>query len=149
MKTTEERFEEKVDRSGACHLWTAAKTLDGYGQVRVNCLLQLAHRRAWEVANGPIPDGLQVLHRCDVRACVRVEHLFLGTNDDNVRDKVEKGRHAFGRRNGRAKLTPATVRTIRFRLANGEPAKLLSEEFGVHAVTIYAVKTRRAWKHIA
>ena len=82
---------ELVTESG-CQIWTAAANSDGYGHLVVDGKLQKAHRVAWELANGRIPAGLQVLHRCDVPACIRVDHLFLGTVSDNMRDMLRKGR---------------------------------------------------------
>jgi hypothetical protein len=102
----EERFWAKVNKDGPtqphmdtpCWAWTAA-THEGYGVFIVpgseEYREQRAHRLSWTLANGPIPEGLQVLHRCDNPACVRVDHLFLGTHTDNMRDMVAKNRHAM------------------------------------------------------
>lgn len=81
-----------------CWLWRGTTTRDGYGRVQWRGKKLLAHRRAWEIVNGPIPDGLVVCHRCDTPGCVRAErggrgHLFLGTQRDNIRDAMRKGRH--------------------------------------------------------
>jgi len=91
----EERFWDKVDKSDGCWLWTAALNPDGYGRFVVQMSPQKvrgAHRVAWELMNGAIPNGLSVLHQCDTPACVNPEHLFLGTQQDNVADMVAKGR---------------------------------------------------------
>jgi hypothetical protein len=101
-----ERFWSKVDKDGpvqphcpdlgACWPWAAAtQKVSGYGLVNVDGAIRLAHRVSWTLAKGPIPDGLDVLHHCDYRPCVRPEHLFLGTDLDNQRDAVEKGRHVL------------------------------------------------------
>lgn len=97
-----ERFWEKVDRAegDACWEWQAGRFSNGYGQfMRVKHQMALAHRMAYELTNGPIPEGLLVLHRCDNRPCVRPDHLWLGTHSENMRDMHAKGR--CGRRPGR------------------------------------------------
>lgn len=77
---------------GPCVLWKKSFTSAGYGSHWRNKKRQQAHRVAWEDANGPIPAGLHVLHKCDNKKCVRVGHLFLGTHKDNMRDMAAKGR---------------------------------------------------------
>lgn len=77
-----------------CVEWTGAKNGDGYGSVRYRGRVMRAHRVAWERAYGPIPAGLQVLHRCDNPPCVNLNHLWLGTNTDNIHDAIAKGRRA-------------------------------------------------------
>lgn len=77
-----------------CHIWQGNVTPGGYGRAeKTHGLRTLAHRQTWINERGEIPDGLSVLHRCDVRSCVRLDHLFLGTQKDNMHDMVEKGRH--------------------------------------------------------
>lgn len=90
-RTVETTEPAHVPGIGPCLEWQGAR-LRGYGRVRRAGRMQYAHRVAWEEVNGPIPDGLLVLHRCDNPPCVRPEHLFLGTDADNARDKAEKGR---------------------------------------------------------
>lgn len=101
----EDRFWMKVNKTDGCWLWTAATFAYGYGIFRVDGRNQYAHRVAWELTNGPIPDGLSCLHRCDVPGCVNPDHLFLGTQGDNARDRNAKGRAASkkGPLNGRWK----------------------------------------------
>lgn len=109
----EQRFwsKVKVGQPDDCWLWTGATTVDGYGQIagKVNGKRQplYAHRLAWEWANGPILDGLSVLHRCDVPACVNVQHLFLGTQQDNLTDARQKGRLDESQPRTTARFTPA------------------------------------------
>lgn len=93
--TFEDRFFEKVspEPNSGCHLWTAHCNREGYGTFKLEGKKARAHRVAWEIANGPIPDGLHVCHTCDVPECVNPSHLWVGTNTDNMRDCVKKGRH--------------------------------------------------------
>lgn len=100
-ESDEKRFWERVRKSDACWVWVrgcfAGKY--SYGAFRAAGKLRKAHRVSWELANGrPIPPGLMVCHRCDNPPCVRPEHLFLGTNQDNQRDASAKGRSPFGER---------------------------------------------------
>lgn len=86
------RFHDKVLVGDGCWEWAAGRSGSGYGGFAVHQRVEGAHRVAWELWNGPVPDGLQVCHRCDNPTCVRPDHLFLGTIQDNQRDKVAKGR---------------------------------------------------------
>jgi hypothetical protein len=89
------RFWAKVEKTDGCWLWRA-QIACGYGRFRSDQGNMQAHRFAWIITNGPIPDGLWVLHKCDVKICVNPEHLFLGTHEDNMADMVQKGRQKKG-----------------------------------------------------
>lgn len=94
----ERRFWQHVDQSGglfACWPWTGATFHWGHGAVKVNGRPWGAHRIAWELTNGPVPVGLQINHHCDNPPCCNPSHLFLGTQMDNVRDMIAKGRDNF------------------------------------------------------
>ena len=146
------RFEAKVDRSGgpdACHAWTAAKNVHGYGEMWVGQRAMKAHRVAWELANGPIMAGLVVCHRCDNRACVNTAHLFVGTVADNNRDMIEKGRGVSvpcpGEANGRAKLSADDVAEIRNRAASGETRTAIASSFCVSRWQICRIVNGTRW----
>lgn len=117
----ERRFWLNVDREGhdaamACWEWIGEKR-SGYGRFFLDGRKQTAHRVIWEHCNGPIPSGMKILHRCDNPPCVRMRHLFLGTQADNVVDCATKGRIRVGDRKGEkhplALLTNKDARIIR------------------------------------
>ena len=102
MTLFESRFWSKVRITEAadCWLWIAARHIKGYGAVKYNKRMWKAHRVAWELVNGPIPESMLVLHHCDNPPCVNPKHLWLGTQQDNVADRDAKGRQASGDRSG-------------------------------------------------
>lgn len=143
--TLMERFWSSVDRSPTCWVWAGAAFGSGYGSISIDGSSELAHRVAWILAHGQIPDGLWVLHVCDNPLCVRPSHLFLGTPADNMADKVAKGRQARGASVG-AKLTAVDVMNIRRRhAAGGVTQASLSAEYGVYVGHLI---TGRTWKHL-
>ena len=81
-----------VSPFGVCWIWTGRKNSKGYGVVKILYKRYFTHRKAWELAYGPIPEGMNVLHKCDTPACGRPTHLFLGTQEDNMHDMKKKGR---------------------------------------------------------
>ena len=110
-------------------------------QVTLDGEVVLAHRAVWERANGPIPEGLVVRHSCDRGSCVVLEHMVLGTQGDNMRDKAERGRA----RNGQGKLTEDDVRAIRASTATNRE---LSKQYGVRMMHISAIRNHRAWRRV-
>jgi len=150
-----ERFWPKVQRGGSteCWLWTVYRSRQGYGIFGLPGREgghALAHRVAWELVNGPIPDGFHVLHHCDNPPCVNPAHLFLGTDADNSHDKVVKGRasHLRGEDSGMAKLTEQDVREIRRLSALGYEQRPLGRMFGVCKSAIGYIVRRETWKHV-
>lgn len=141
-----ERLWAKVRRGEGCWLWTGARTPKGYGSCTVNGRRMTPHRLAYQAAFGPVPPGSHILHRCDNPACVRPDHLFRGTNADNIADKVAKGRQLHGEQIACHKLTVAQVREIRRRYAEGAIGyRRLAREFGVSKGAILCVVRRKNW----
>ncbi|MBP8292296.1 MAG: HNH endonuclease [Caldilineaceae bacterium] len=144
------RFYSKIQvMPNGCHEWIGTVVDTGYGHMSFGARKQvLAHRMAWEVANGPIPAGACILHRCDCRRCVNPDHLFLGSNKDNSHDAMDKGRLPFGTKIGTAKLTDDAVKEIRALSASGMGLVAIGERFGVGKTTIWRVVHREHWKHV-
>jgi hypothetical protein len=150
MSDIPERFWAKVDKTGDCWIWQGSCRQDGYGQfaVRKPRRTVKAHRFAWELAHGPISEGLAVCHSCDNPPCVNVAHLFLGTTGDNVRDSHAKGRAAVGDRMPTAKLTPLLVRTIRAQRLSGMTHQAIADCAGVSRQLITHVLSGHRWRHV-
>ncbi len=147
--TQEQRFWARVQKSSDCWTWASTKAPNGYGVLRYKGHTASAHRISWELANGPVPAGLYVCHRCDNPACVNPEHLFLGTPAENTEDARVKGRLAHGERISLAKLTDSQVRQIRALYASGNCTYVqLALQFGVTKGTIGKVINRNTWAHI-
>lgn len=108
-----------------------------------------AHRASWIMSHGGIPDGLCVLHRCDNRRCINIDHLFLGTKADNSRDMVSKGRSARGERQRCAKLTNGDVVFMRKIAAHGRFTKTdIARMFSVTQPQVGRICSRKHWAHV-
>lgn len=152
-RSTPDKFMAKVNKTDSCWLWTGGTNHIGYGIVGYHGKAYKAHRLSWTINVGPIPDGLKVLHRCDVRNCVRPDHLFLGTQDDNMKDCATKGRIVsvprYGEQNARSKMTADGVRKMREIYARGGIGqKNLGKMFGVTAMTVNRIVRGQLWKQI-
>jgi hypothetical protein len=146
-----QRFWAKVHKTDTCWIWTASYDSWGYGHIKIGAKAAKANRVAWELTYGSIPEGMCVLHRCDNPACVRPEHLFLGTNADNVKDRTIKGRsnHPRGSRNGRAILTEEQVLAIRTEFRPHVVTRVtLAKQYGVSEGCIHGVLYGENWQHI-
>ncbi|CAN7358634.1 HNH endonuclease signature motif containing protein [Paenibacillus sp. LjRoot56] len=146
-----ERFRKRVDSTGDCWLWTGGFYTTGYGSYFHDGKKLKAHRYAWSFFNGPITDGLFVCHRCDVRNCVNPEHLFLGTQKDNIKDMYAKnrGNKPSGENHFKAKLDWEKVKEIRdsykwFSCDNSSFA--LGKKYGVAPNHIMQIVNNKAWK---
>lgn len=146
--SVEERLRYWSKRVGDCLIWTGYVRSDGYGGMTVNGKYTGAHRVAYEVTRGPIPDGLVVRHKCDTPLCIEPSHLEVGTQADNSRDKVERGRSTFGERNGGHKLKEREVLEIIAHLENGERQRDLARMYGVGQSTIGRIARRESWGYL-
>lgn len=138
----------EVDPQTGCHEWQGA-IVGTYGSIHVEGGKAKTHRVAWELAHGPIPQGMWVLHRCDNRICCNPDHLFLGDRAANMADMVAKGRQARGERNGMAMLTNEQVVEIKALLASGALSRwTIAHRFGVSMGAISDIATGRRWRHV-
>lgn len=132
-----------------CVLWLGYGPR-GYGRMSVDGKLWIAHRLSYALHVGPIPEGMHVCHKCDTPACVNPQHLFLGTNDDNVADKVAKNRSCAGARNRGAKLTEAQVLDALQRMKSGDERQVdIAAELGVHVGTLRRMARGETWGRVA
>ncbi len=171
------RFWSKVRKTETCWIWTAGIGSTGYGKFSVGRQTFSAHRFSYTLHFGEIPRNIVVCHKCDVRACIRPEHLFLGTHQENMNDMAEKKRAANGINAPRAvkmierydviakqsikplpkksphrvskKLSEVDVYAIRSLFATKRfSCKDIAPLFGVHKGTIWEIVVRKTWKHI-
>lgn len=165
-RSIEDRLWPKVDKSGDCWIWTGARDPNGYGRINHKTLLygcRLVHRIAWEITNGPIPGNLFVCHRCDNPSCCNPDHLFLGTQFDNMRDAAMKGRAASGDRSGArthperisrgsavgtSKLSAPQVLIIRSLHESGMNNQQIAKRFNITPSNVSAIVRRRSWAHL-
>ena len=146
------KFWARVKKSSGCWEWTGYYTPSGYGRMRIENKHRLMHRLSWEMKNGPIPDGMQVCHHCDNPPCVKPSHLFLGTQMDNVKDMIAKGRWRAGDRRGErnacSKLNKDKVVKIKCLLRRKVNQGTIGKMFGVGSRAISAIKRGKTWNHV-
>lgn len=145
--TEEERFERayQPEPNSGCWLWSACALAYGYGLFKYAGRLRTAHRVSWLISGRSLTAEDCVLHKCDTPACVNPDHLFVGTQAENMADKARKGRSAKGARNGSAKLTPDDVCEIRRRLTEGEPQRKIAASYGVSQYAISCISRNAHW----
>lgn len=138
--------------NSGCWLWLGWCDNDGYGKANPSKLTthRLAHRISFEAYRGPVPTGIDVLHRCDMPSCVNPDHLFLGDQLANMRDMIGKNRRANfkGSRHGGAKLNENAVSLMRLEATRGVSTRALAERFGISPRNARDVIARRLWTHV-
>lgn len=139
------RFLSLVTKThGGCWIWRAAISWNGYGFFKIARKMVGAHRASWTMFRGKIPDGMMILHKCDNPPCVNPGHLFVGTQRDNHRDMVLKGRGINGEKNGRHKLNRLQVSIIR--KTAGVSQQYLADLFGVSQAAISSIQRGKTWR---
>lgn len=151
-------FWERVNKNGPtqhhmdtpCWLWTGQVAGRGYGVARSKMFRVKAHRASWELHNGPIPEGADVLHACDVKTCVNPEHLHLGNDAANSAEAWARGRKlpVRGERQGGAKLTDSDVYAIRRRGDGGEAHTAIAADYPVGPSAVRRIVNRQRWTHL-
>lgn len=147
------RYLPTAPTARGCHEWTGPMHSNGYGWAWDSDRKRMvyAHRLAFEIAHGATLGRWDIVrHACDNPACVNVDHLSVGTQADNMRDKAERGRAAAirGESNRSARLTAPIVRDIRVRVAAGETHRAVALRYGVSQPAVTAIVKRRAWRHV-
>lgn len=134
-----------------CWLWTGGKNSQGYGNFYTNNKQYKAHRFVYELTYGAIPKDILICHHCDNPSCVRPDHLFAGTNQDNMDDMVAKGRSPAGMKGERhplSKLTGSDIVEIRNLAKQKVPKTQIADKFSVHQTLISNIIRRKTWTHI-
>lgn len=146
-KSIVDRFFAKVDRSGSCWVWTGSCDWQGYGKFGVGDKNVMAHRFSWSNAHGVIPEGMLVCHKCDNPPCVNPDHLFMGSQAENVRDMIAKGRgnHPRGENHPRARLSDKQVIKIR---SSEEPGKTIALRYGISQSLVGQIRRLAVWRHL-
>lgn len=150
IRSVEERFWEKVNKTDTCWLWLGAPNRGGYGSIYINGVDTYAHRYSYQLHYGSVPDGLDVLHTCDTPLCVNPAHLFVSTHKDNMDDRDNKGRGnpQQGERSGQAKVTEDIVRKIHLDYANGLTQTQIADGLPISQAQVSNILNDKAWKHL-
>ena len=146
------RFMKYVDKGDFCWTWTGGKYYNGYGQFYEGPNKICAHRFSYKIFKGSIPSGKLVLHKCDNRQCVNPDHLFIGTQKDNILDMVKKGRRVHssrvGENNGRTVLKEKDIVKIRKDYKSGVSVKNICKSYKLSETQIYRIIKKQSWSHV-
>jgi hypothetical protein len=132
------------DAATECWNWQGARAIGGYGSIRHNRHNWMVHRVSWIHHYGVVPDNIMVLHHCDNPSCCNPAHLFLGTNDDNMKDMARKGRanRPFGEKNGRTHLTAEMVMKI---MKDNRLQREIAVDYGIARSSVSRIKLGKPW----
>ena len=143
-----ERLASRSREDGECVVWTGRTNHDGYGLVDLGGRPRHAHRVAFEAAGGEIPEGGVVRHTCDNPPCIRPEHLVGGTQLENIRDRVERGRSAVGEKNSLSRFTAEEVLQVDAELRAGASQISVAKRLGMSASTVQSIASGNTWSHL-
>ena len=142
------RFFSKVEKTEGCWLWTSYRNKMGYGKFTIGRKIYYSHRISWEIENGDIPRRTSVCHHCDNTSCVNPNHLFIGTQSDNLKDSSMKGRTSRGQHRPLSKITDEVASKIRSEHAFGALQIHLCDKYHLSKTTIHNLVNRKTYKHI-
>jgi len=146
------RFWSKVNRTAnpdECWEWIASCKPNGYGQIKwAGKAARYAHRVCYELECGPIPEGMEVCHRCDNPKCVNPAHLFLGSRRENVDDMISKGRMCIGESRVASKLTANVVLEMRGARRHGSTYRAIAARYCISYYVAWAAINRKTWRHV-
>lgn len=155
MRATEslQQFENLFTKTDSCWIWHGQRHQLGYGIVRHQSgRREAAHRIAFRFYRGEIPRGLLVCHKCDTPSCVNPEHLFLGSQKDNLLDMIKKGRkkiwHPVGEKNPKSIFSEQQIRIMRSLYDSGQKVANIRRRFGGAYQSVWLAVKRKTWKHI-
>lgn len=148
-----EKFWSRVRKGIGCWIWGGSKNSMGYGLFHIRRGYSVyAHRAVWAMARGPIPTGMCVLHKCDNPPCVRLSHLWIGSQSENVQDMHKKGRNTIrglkGEMHPSAKMTGDDVRKVRGMRGLGFSLKDIARQFSISTTQAHDIARGKSWGHI-
>ncbi len=147
-RSLKDRLLDRTLITDACWLWQGSTNVWGYGKIKLAGKTLSTHRASYGVFVGEVPENTNVLHRCDVRNCIRPDHLFIGTTQDNVRDKVAKERQPRGVTHGCHVLSESEVAEIRRLRKQGKLLREIADIFGISKSLVSQIANLQVWTHL-
>lgn len=150
LERLKKNYNSLVIKKGGCWDWKGKFEKSGYA--KMSCRFELgarhAHKASYLIHIGQIPEGMQINHLCNNRECSNPTHIYAGTQQENMRDKIESNHQAKGSKNGNSKLDETKVMKIKTLLNSGKDIKFISDIFNVTPTQIYNIKKNKQWKHV-